>query len=101
MVCFGFCGILTTIGYLTLSSLYTYIKYMICKHILLLTFLEEPFLYTVKYFQVFLSNTNFIGLMVKVLANGPGDQGSIPGRVILKTQKMVLMPPCLTLSIKR
>ena len=25
-----------------------------------------------------------------VFANGMGDQGSIPGRVILKTQKMVL-----------
>ena len=28
--------------------------------------------------------------MVTVFANGPGDQGSIPGRVIPKTQKMVL-----------
>ena len=28
--------------------------------------------------------------MFRVLANGPGDQGSIPGRVIPKTQKMVL-----------
>ena len=26
----------------------------------------------------------------RVFANGPGNQGSIPGRVILKTQKMVL-----------
>ena len=31
-----------------------------------------------------------IGLAVRVLANGPGDLGSIPGRVIPKTQKMVL-----------
>ena len=31
-----------------------------------------------------------IGLLRKVFANGPGDQGSIPGRVIPKTQKMVL-----------
>ena len=31
-----------------------------------------------------------IGLMSKVFANGPGDQGSIPGRVIPKTQKLVL-----------
>ena len=29
--------------------------------------------------------------MVRVLANGPGDLGSIPGRVIPKTQKMVLV----------
>ena len=28
--------------------------------------------------------------MVRVFANGLGDQGSIPGRVIPKTQKMVL-----------
>ena len=27
--------------------------------------------------------------MSRVFANGPGDQGSVPGRVILKTQKMV------------
>ena len=31
-----------------------------------------------------------IRIMVKVFANGPGDRGSIPGRVIPKTQKMVL-----------
>ena len=28
--------------------------------------------------------------MSRVFANGPGDRGSIPGRVITKTQKMVL-----------
>ena len=32
----------------------------------------------------------FIGLMSRVLSNGPGDLGSIPGRVIPKTQKMIL-----------
>ena len=31
-----------------------------------------------------------IGLAVRVFANGPGDLGSIPDRVIPKTQKMVL-----------
>ena len=31
-----------------------------------------------------------IGMMVRVFDNGPGDLGSIPGRVIPKTQKMVL-----------
>ena len=31
-----------------------------------------------------------IGIMVRVFANAPGDLGSIPGRVIPKTQKMVL-----------
>ena len=33
---------------------------------------------------------NCLGLAVRVFANGPGDLGSIPGRVIPKTQKMVL-----------
>ena len=28
--------------------------------------------------------------MSRVFNNGPGDQGSIPGRIIPKTQKMVL-----------
>ena len=42
-----------------------------------------------------------IGIMVRVFANGPGDLGSIPGRVIPKTQKMDLMLSCLTLSIIR
>ena len=31
-----------------------------------------------------------IGLAVIVFANGPGERGSIPSRVIPKTQKMVL-----------
>ena len=31
-----------------------------------------------------------IGRMSRVFANGLGDQGSIPGQVIPKTQKMVL-----------
>ena len=31
-----------------------------------------------------------IGIMVRVFANGPGDLGSILGRIIPKTQKMVL-----------
>ena len=34
-------------------------------------------------------------------ANGPVDRGSIPGRVIPKTQKWYLMPSCLTLSVIR
>ena len=33
---------------------------------------------------------SFIGLMSRVFANGPGNWSSIPGRVIPKTQKMVL-----------
>ena len=36
------------------------------------------------------SHLKDIGLAVRVFANGPGDLGSIPGRVIPKTQKMVL-----------
>ncbi len=36
-----------------------------------------------------------------IVSFGPGDLGSISGRVIPKTQKWYLMPPCLTLSIIR
>ena len=35
-------------------------------------------------------NVTMMGLTSRVFANGPRDQGSIPGRVIPKTQKMVL-----------
>ena len=35
-----------------------------------------------------------MGLVGRVFANGPGDLGSIPGRIIPKT----LIPPSLTLS---
>ena len=42
-----------------------------------------------------------VGLMSRVFANGPGDRGSIPGRVIQKTKKWYLMQPCLILSIIR
>ena len=43
----------------------------------------------------------FLALAVRMFANGPGYLGSIPGRVIPKTQKWYLMPPCLILSIIR
>ena len=39
--------------------------------------------------------------MSRVFASGPRDQSSIPGRVIPKTQKWYLIPPCLTLSFIR
>ena len=35
-------------------------------------------------------NVPDIGMMVRVFAKDPGDLGSIPGRVIPKTQKMIL-----------
>ena len=39
--------------------------------------------------------------MVRLYADGLGGRGSIPGRVIPKTQKWYLIPHCLTLSIIR
>ena len=41
-------------------------------------------------FDSSLLNTRDIGPAVRVFANGPGDLGSIPGRVIPKTLKMEL-----------
>ena len=41
-------------------------------------------------FLIYLDYRQAIGLMSRVFANGRGDWGSIPGRVIPKTQKMVL-----------
>ncbi len=39
------------------------------------------------------------GLMSRVFANGLGDRGSLPGRVIPKTQKMVLEAALLNTQI--
>ena len=33
---------------------------------------------------------SYFGIMVRVFANGPEDLGSIPGRIIPKTQKIIL-----------
>ena len=52
-------------------------------------------------FRISKENTKYyrlIGLVRKVFANGLGDLGSIPGRVIPKIKKRSLIPPCLTLS---
>ena len=40
--------------------------------------------------QAYVYMSASVGLAVRVFANGHGDLGSIPGRVIPKTQKMVL-----------
>ena len=52
-------------------------------------------MFATKYLQIlkfypFTFQCRDIGMIVRVLANGPRDLGSIPGRVIPKTQKMVL-----------
>ena len=56
--------------------------------------LKAHYLHAVKWIQVLLLITNNsdrdIGPAVRVFANGPGDLGSIPGRVIPKTLKMEL-----------
>ena len=42
------------------------------------------------YMSMYIPHNRDIGPAVRVFANGPGDLGSIPGRVIPKTLKMVL-----------
>ena len=51
--------------------------------------------------QVLMSILCLIGLMSRVFTNGPGNWVSIPGRVIPKTQKIILDAAFLTLSIIR
>ena len=46
-------------------------------------------------------DSKYKGTLFRVSANGPGDLGSMPGRVIPKVQNWYLMPSCLTLSIIR
>ena len=47
------------------------------------------FIHTYIYIYIYINNRD-IGPAVRVFANGPGDLGSIPGRVIPKTLKMEL-----------
>ena len=75
-------------------SLYIYIYITNCLNTIFV-YLSVPSLY------IFLYIYRPIGIMVRVFANGSGDRGSIQGRVIPKTQKWYLSPPCLTLSIIR
>ena len=42
------------------------------------------------YIYIYMYIYIYIYIMSRVFANGPGDRGSISGRVISKTQKMVL-----------
>ena len=57
------------------------------------TFLATDFLvYIYIYIYIYINIYIYIGidLVVRVFTNGPGDLGSIPGRVIPKTQNIVL-----------
>ena len=47
------------------------------------------YIYIYVYIYIYICQPN-IGIMVRVSTNGPGNLGSILGRVIPKTQKMVL-----------
>ena len=55
-----FYGISTIVGYLMPNPFYTYIKYMISKHILKITFLNKPepvfLLHTIKWFHLILNS---------------------------------------------
>ena len=56
-----FSGISTIVGYLKSNPFYTYILNMISKHILMITFLNEPeliFWHNITWFPIFLSNMN-------------------------------------------
>ena len=48
------------------------------------------FFFFLSWVEIIVNHITDIGLGLRVFANGPGDLGSIPGRVIPKTQKMVL-----------
>ena len=54
-----------------------------------------------KWCYIPINSCKITGLMSRLFGNGPGDRGSILSRVILKTQKWYLIPPCLTRSTIR
>ena len=70
--------------YIYIYIIYTYIIYICCMYVLYICIYMYSILYM---YYIYIPD---VGLGVRVFANGPGDLGSIPGRVIPKTQKMVL-----------
>ena len=77
------------------TNIYTYIhKYTIYMyiHTNIYTYIHKYTIYMYIYTNIYtyIHKQPDIGLAVRVFANGPEDLGSIPGRVIPKTQKMVL-----------
>ena len=71
-----------------------YIRMHIYIYVCIYIYIRVP-IYIRMHIYVFIYTYNDIYTYI-VLANGPGDLGSIPVRVIPKTQKMLL---CLTLYI--
>ena len=53
--------------------------------------MSNPFYKYIKYgFKIHFAENQLIGLVGRVVASGPWELGSIPGRVIPKTLKMVI-----------
>ena len=61
-------------------------------------FLSNPSFLHSLYIYIYILNRP-ISIMVRVFTNCPENQGSVPGRVIPKSQECNLMLPCLTLCI--
>ena len=59
----------------------------VCVHVCVYVY---TYIHTYVYIYIYIYIVPDIGLAVRVFVNGPGDLGSVPGRVIPKTQKMVL-----------
>ena len=53
------------------------------------------------YIYIYMYVHQSIDIMVRVFANDPGTQGSIPGQKLPNTQKWYLIPSCLTFCIIR
>ena len=71
-----------------LIYIYIYIYIYICMYIYIYP-LGQWAGYIYIYIYIYIYN-QLIGLVDKVFTNGPGDLGSVPGRVIPKTLKMLL-----------
>ena len=82
-----FYGISTIVGYLMPNPLYTYTKYIICKHILLITLLNEHELFFLRTFEC-----SSMTRETWVQSQGEPYQ---------RLEKWYLMLPCLILSIIR
>ena len=79
--------IINMLNLFTFETIICYIK----SHVMILIYMKMYMLYIWKCtcYDHYIYEKPDIGLVVRVFADGLGDLGSIPGRVIPKTQKMV------------
>ena len=85
----------------TQVTIYIYIYEILCACTYIIHTHTHTHTHTYIYIYIYIYISRLISLVGRVFAKSPGDLGPSSGRLISKTFKIVLLPPCLTLCIIR